>query len=429
MRGKHSLSASPPAPFGSIPACAGEARQRRPRQASGAVYPRVCGGSINGSISSATSSGLSPRVRGKRQLKHRRHFPARSIPACAGEAISFPRSIPVYPRVCGGSVAGFLGEGIEGGLSPRVRGKRERQEQAAAAEGSIPACAGEADDRLGRVVFQKVYPRVCGGSQQGQQQRRPGCGLSPSVRGKPPLTRLFWPCTRSIPACAGEAIAGLRRPVGEGVYPRVCGGSSFTPLRCSVRAGLSPRVRGKPWVRRGRIRRMGSIPACAGEASSPVRLWCCGWVYPRVCGGSIIRLSACPWSRGLSPRVRGKLYVGIVKRPGRGSIPACAGEAGRCGRPPKRRRVYPRVCGGSRRRIHHRIQHRGLSPRVRGKRRVIAVHHRHIGSIPACAGEALHRRHSWQMRKVYPRVCGGSRNPRPALPFVIGLSPRVRGKP
>ena len=55
-----------------------------------------------------------------------------------------PGQHQVYPRVCGGSVAGFGGRHIAEGLSPRVRGKRDELLPPAGVERSIPACAGEA---------------------------------------------------------------------------------------------------------------------------------------------------------------------------------------------------------------------------------------------------------------------------------------------
>ena len=53
----------------------------------------------------------------------------------------------------------------------------------------------------------------------------------------------------------------------------------------------------------------------------------------------------------------------------------------------------------------------GLSPRVRGNLHpgdgVLAVQ----GSIPACAGEPVWGRNYWRTKRVYPRVCGGTRSP------------------
>ena len=75
------------------------------------------------------------------------------------------------------------------------------------------------------------------------------------------------------------------------VYPRVCGGTIILNAALLCRNGLSPRVRGNrprtaaiPPIWR-------SIPACAGEPYDPPRPTLQGEVYPRVCGGTVVRIS------------------------------------------------------------------------------------------------------------------------------------------
>ena len=74
--------------LGSIPACAGEAAGCNRTDGPGPVYPRVCGGSVLGSEQPVKQLGLSPRVRGKRIPVISCALSGRSIPACAGEALS-----------------------------------------------------------------------------------------------------------------------------------------------------------------------------------------------------------------------------------------------------------------------------------------------------------------------------------------------------
>ena len=69
------------------------------------------------------------------------------------------------------------------GLSPRVRGNRYGAAIWPGAEGSIPACAGEPVTYLPYASSLRVYPRVCGGTPGDGPQRRSGVGLSPRVRG------------------------------------------------------------------------------------------------------------------------------------------------------------------------------------------------------------------------------------------------------
>ena len=221
---------------------------------------------------------------------------------------------------------------------------------------------------MSRRPARRVYPRVCGGSPFSSHSPGDRSGLSPRVRGKPTPQHFKLADEGSIPACAGEAfLTQKHRPVGE-VYPRVCGGSSGCAAWITRHEGLSPRVRGKRFLRHlygvaGR-----SIPACAGEAGAPLRRGRRRAVYPRVCGGSRSGGRGAAAAHGLSPRVRGKRLSGGVEVLANRSIPACAGEAGRVGVGRGLPGVYPRVCGGSGGvPVLHGDGH-GLSPRVRGKR-------------------------------------------------------------
>ena len=188
VRGKLPMVALPESLEGSIPACAGEACSSPVPVGVTGVYPRVCGGSCCWAAASSLAAGLSPRVRGKLFGDVCGGCGQRSIPACAGEAvvIVFPLCVSeVYPRVCGGSPENPYELWAPPGLSPRVRGKLPSVRDDALAVRSIPACAGEALSGKVSSTVVGVYPRVCGGSRPvcgGGSERR---GLSPRVRGKP----------------------------------------------------------------------------------------------------------------------------------------------------------------------------------------------------------------------------------------------------
>ena len=215
-------------------------------------------------------------------------------------------------------------------------------------ERSIPACAGEAGAREGKVRNNKVYPRVCGGSLTIEWRESWEYGLSPRVRGKPIAVAEAQGEDRSIPACAGEARLYNCKASKQRVYPRVCGGSTYLDDAGVKSEGLSPRVRGKRSAAVRTAGRVRSIPACAGEAQPAPTPSSAPRVYPRVCGGSDAKRGVGCFTRGLSPRVRGKQPAAVPGLSWSGSIPACAGEA--CWRKSggKRTEVYPRVCGGSR---------------------------------------------------------------------------------
>ena len=66
------------------------------------------------------------------------------------------------------------------------------------------------------------------------------------------------------------------------------------------------------------------------------------------------------------------------------------------------------MCGGSYPDASPEPMPKGLSPRVRGKLGLEGQAPEFPGSIPACAGEAVHSANAGDASAVYPRVCGGS---------------------
>ena len=350
----------------------------------------MCGGTRANWLALLLTPGLSPRVRGNLGFAPELQIELRSIPACAGEPRPIVRwawSTRVYPRVCGGTRNGTAQRRQWRGLSPRVRGNLPAHPLRILHPGSIPACAGEPLPPYSRLLPAKVYPRVCGGTRSRPALPLHIRGLSPRVRGNPPVASASVAMARSIPACAGEPgrVGTPRRPLK--VYPRVCGGThQRTPAPPPPR-GLSPRVRGN--LAQGMAVRVapGSIPACAGEPPAKRNDHRPGQVYPRVCGGTEDGIIMPSMLAGLSPRVRGNPYTRGAARCWRRSIPACAGEPVAPGRHPALPGVYPRVCGGTYlgRGIYTLCG--GLSPRVRGNRDGRSYHQPGEGSIPACAGE------------------------------------------
>ena len=171
------------------------------------------------------------------------------------------------------------------------------------------------------------------------------------------------------------------------VYPRVCGGNASATCGILRNQGLSPRVRGKRRNPTGEADAKRSIPACAGETGLHDIQDDEPEVYPRVCGGNIVRLEGSGAVRGLSPRVRGKQADWDSHHRQLRSIPACAGETRGKSGTASQPEVYPRVCGGNTYANANTTGVRGLSPRVRGKLKRQAIDALHRGSIPACAGE------------------------------------------
>ena len=192
----------------------------------------------------------------------------------------------------------------------------------------------------------------------------------------------------SIPACAGEPGAARLHRTEARVYPRVCGGTRETKGGIRSGQGLSPRVRGNPSFPVPPSTPMRSIPACAGEPLTHYHGPSLPRVYPRVCGGTLLRRPPAPVHRR--------------------SIPACAGEPRSATWAMQPIRVYPCVCGGTGRAGGHRSGAPGLSPRVRGNRIDVRDRIGRYGSIPACAGEPPPAARRHPRSGVYPRVCGGT---------------------
>ena len=191
---------------------------------------------------------------------------------------------------------------------------------------SIPACAGEPSSAMSTARRTEVYPRVCGGTMTTSCQTVYHTGLSPRVRGNRGGERRVAESIGSIPACAGEPRSNVRIQRIHRVYPRVCGGTPSYPGMCWIRRGLSPRVRGNRPASPSVGLRTRSIPACAGEPASCAARMATSTVYPRVCGGTVIEDGLHHPGNGLSPRVRGNPLNTPQGNPGLRSIPACAGE-------------------------------------------------------------------------------------------------------
>ena len=145
-RGNHWAEVRSSGRPGSIPAHAGEPCCRCSGSCFHAVYPRPRGGTSTCRHSSPTASGLSPPTRGN--LVWGVWHPHRhgSIPAHAGEPITDRDRLPflrVYPRPRGGTGDRAGVRVRAGGLSPPTRGNQSRYREATEPAGSIPAHAGE----------------------------------------------------------------------------------------------------------------------------------------------------------------------------------------------------------------------------------------------------------------------------------------------
>ena len=267
------------------------------------------GGTPHSGIGGPTLSGLSPRGRGNRTGAGPCGRYEGSIPAWAGEPPGLSPSDSkdtVYPRVGGGT----LGDAKVGkkvvGLSPRGRGNRRNPAPTRSLLRSIPAWAGEPEPCSRGLSGIRVYPRVGGGTLVERTLETYVGGLSPRGRGNPVLSPRLEILPRSIPAWAGEPACTSPQSRPSWVYPRVGGETELGLLKERDREGLSPRGRGNRSLVKPVTVWLGSIPAWAGEPTSP----------------SSTRSAL----YGLSPRGRGNPHQDLPRTSFPRSIPAWAGE-------------------------------------------------------------------------------------------------------
>ena len=271
VRGNRSGTTALRFEWGSIPARAGEPLIPAGNDRASQVYPRACGGTDGSLTALTTPAGLSPRVRGNRVIDSEGIHRQRSIPARAGEPLlgyRAPIISEVYPRACGGTFKSLTPSASTRGLSPRVRGNPGVSCGRAQHYGSIPARAGEPSTSALTSRMSTVYPRACGGTGTLHQTHAGLGGLSPRVRGNQYVRNDPAGNFRSIPARAGEPGSAVCVAGDNQVYPRACGGTLRGVVLALVDQGLSPRVRGnlKATLVTGEWDR--SIPARAGEPST-----------------------------------------------------------------------------------------------------------------------------------------------------------------
>ena len=148
-----------------IPACAGNAGHVPARGAPDPVHPRMRGERAGRAHRARRASGSSPHARGTPPRAPWAGHICRFIPACAGNAARadrFPGLVSVHPRMRGERDTTVIYSLPPVGSSPHARGTPlwhlGRHFQAR----FIPACAGNAEGVGGWSVAAAVHPRMRG---------------------------------------------------------------------------------------------------------------------------------------------------------------------------------------------------------------------------------------------------------------------------
>ena len=149
-------------------------------------------------------------------------------------------------------------------------------------------------------------------------------------------------------------------------HPRVCGEHWLSKSRHAALTGSSPRMRGT-------LRYVRKCPTPSRD-------------HPRVCGEHKTQAKADLTGKGSSPRMRGTQAGSVIRIQMQGIIPAYAGNTPTRPRITNSARDHPRVCGEHTTLTPVGTGNPGSSPRMRGTQHARESTRRHVGIIPAYAG-------------------------------------------
>ena len=170
-----------------IPARAGKTDSTPTRCCTTTAHPRACGENLSKASRLSTKTGSSPRVRGKHAMIEEDRHKWRLIPARAGKTLAAAHRVaaPVaHPRACGENTCAPRRSASVSGSSPRVRGKRYYCQGCPFVDGLIPARAGKTRCGRARHRHRWAHPRACGENDILAGDTRAATGSSPRVRGK-----------------------------------------------------------------------------------------------------------------------------------------------------------------------------------------------------------------------------------------------------
>ena len=187
VRGKHQIAHHVTARHRIIPARAGQTRMPKPTRRTIPDHPRACGANSSLAVLSCKAVGSSPRVRGKRSVRFGRSRVGRIIPARAGQTrrgVRVSSTSPDHPRACGANSCSLSRLSSTSGSSPRVRGKLRSRYRHAICYRIIPARAGQTLAGSEGGTTASDHPRACGANAIVIRRSDTPPGSSPRVRGK-----------------------------------------------------------------------------------------------------------------------------------------------------------------------------------------------------------------------------------------------------
>ena len=199
---------------GSSPRGRGKPRPCRGAAEGGQAHPRVGGENYVPTGNSMIREGSSPRGRGKRAAELIITDSDGLIPAWAGKtpmALRCEPSAGAHPRVGGENGQASAAYFADQGSSPRGRGKLEVRLRRGRGLGLIPAWAGKTCQIVSQFAARPAHPRVGGENFSSPASELIDGGSSPRGRGKPLRDSVLGVPRRLIPAWAGKTSHGPRR--------------------------------------------------------------------------------------------------------------------------------------------------------------------------------------------------------------------------
>ena len=172
---------------GSIPAHAGKAGVEPDTNRRIWVDPRARGEGCSVTFRNSSWTGRSPRTRGRHAARECDQLRLGSIPAHAGKATPQSRArwfSGVDPRARGEGSDAVLRPCSTSGRSPRTRGRRQRHMPDVLGLGSIPAHAGKAPNARMSQSAIRVDPRARGEGPEATPVEVTFWGRSPRTRGR-----------------------------------------------------------------------------------------------------------------------------------------------------------------------------------------------------------------------------------------------------
>ena len=287
-----------------------------------------------------------------------------------------------------------------------MRGKPGHFAQQLNADRLIPAHAGKTNFSPPLNSMRSAHPRACGENHVHLESFDCARGSSPRMRGKRRRQIHYRTPRRLIPAHAGKTEPSYRRAGYVQAHPRACGENTVSPLNIPALAGSSPRMRGKRQLSPRHAPHDRLIPAHAGKTGRLQDSVPESWAHPRACGENGACSSSSKSVMGSSPRMRGKHGRARLPVSEVGLIPAHAGKTYSEAFTQGTARAHPRACGENAAAEAPEQTTPGSSPRMRGKRKSLALPACSAGLIPAHAGKTLHIWIRAGLRPAHPRACG-----------------------